>query len=404
MIGALLQLNAVQDQDIFLSGKNDDASRFNFIKQAYKLYHNFALEETNILPNETVDFGKIISIDIKPLGDFLFKTHFTFSLPSLTPESGTWAGWTNSIGHSIIEWYSLEINGNEICRDYGLFMEIWYELTNPQTTRNNQLIGKYIHTRSLKSNALSNTEYRVPLNFWFNKNIGASLPLVSLYSSKVRIIIQLNSFDNCIIYDGNTPPKKVNISEVSLTAQYIFVDDNLRKQMRDTLHTYIIEQVQASAPIYIGNTNLIKTRLDFNHPVKELFFILREIESEQNNDWFNFGVRNTSIGTRIDHLLQEAKLEIEGKDRTVYKNAVSLSLLNNSIYHSNISDKYIYTMQFCSDPEKWIPTGSLNFSSSTDISLSLKLTPGYSSHLHVFVKNYNWVVITEGFASLAYKS
>jgi hypothetical protein len=387
MLGAIIQIKNTGIQDTLLIGNPE----YNFIKQVYKQYINFAIEETRLLPNEMVNFGNLISIDIKNLGDFLYKLWFCFTLPRLVSTSGTYSGWTNSIGHTIIEHIDIEINYNRIDRVYGLFLEIWNEMTTHRGPAD-IVIGKYSNISSLTQNATNITNYKVPLRFWFTENIGSALPLLQLKNQSVKIWIKLRSFSECVVFDGITPPLNVTISNAYLLSQYIFIDDNERKKYIGQEHSFLIEQLQSTYQD-INQTSIYKCPLIFNHPVKEILFILRDTQSEVNNDWFNFSLRNTQVHTQVLPLLNCAKLVVDGKDRSEYKSSDELSIVNPSIYHSNVSDKFIYSMPFCSDPEKFFPTGSFNFSTITSSFLQLQTNNTTFSKIYVFARNYNWITI-----------
>jgi hypothetical protein len=393
MIGAIVQITTKNTQDTLLTGK----PVFNFIKQVYKQYDNFAIEELDILTNEPVDFGKKITFTIDKIGDLLHKMFFCFTLPQLNSTSGTYAAWTNSIGHALMDTIDIVINGERFDRKYGLFLEIWNELTTDRGP-NDKLIGKYTHTSMLQYNALQSSEYKVPLNFWFTEYIGSALPLYKLQNSSIQIEIQLNTFDRCIIYDGITPPLSAKISNTYLKTQYIFVDDTF-KTKSESSPRYLIEQLG-----YFKPSNISKADLLFNNPCKELIFVFREKESELNNDYFNFSIRNNAVFTTVQPILESAKLVLDTKDRNEYKSSYELSRLNNSIYHKG-TDKHIYSMPFCNEPEKWIPTGSLNFSAFTHVSLFSQLIPSFPpSHLYIFARNYNWIIIENGFARFTFQS
>lgn len=391
MLGAVFQLHSKGPQDSFLTGRPE----FNFIKQVYKQYENFAIEQTKILSNETVNFGNVVTFDIKKIGDFLYKTHFSFTLPKLVKRSGTFAGYTNSIGHAIIEYVDIEIGGTRVDRNYGVFMEIWNELTT-LASYSDTLIGKFAHTKLLKTNAVSDSEYKVPLQFWFNKNIGSSLPLLSLRSSSIKIILKLRPFSECIVYDGGIPPAPVNIKDCYLLSDYIFIDEVLKRNYIANEHLFLITQTQFNGDLHVGTGGVYKSNLAFNHPCSEIIFVLRETASEENNDYFNFSLRNFVINTEILPLLHSSKLILDGKDRTCILDQKTLGTLNTSKYHTNTTDKHIYTMPFCSDPEKSVPTGSLNFSTFTSAILYIKLMESIApSNCFIFARNYNIITIKE---------
>ncbi|NBP59376.1 hypothetical protein EBU71_23035 [bacterium] len=48
----------------------------------------------------------------------------------------------------------------------------------------------------------------VPLQFWFNRNIGLALPLISLQYSKVRIICAFRDFNELWVSSNGMEPGK----------------------------------------------------------------------------------------------------------------------------------------------------------------------------------------------------
>lgn len=403
--GATIQLVYAQSgiQDTFLTQK----PVFNFIKSSYKQYENFAIERINITPQDVVDFGKPITFQVKKIGQFLKKTYLAFTLPALTPSSGTYAGWTNSIGYAIIDYIDLKINGLKVDTMYGLFMRIWYDLSKDPGYKNasDNLTGTFQNLSSLKYNALTQSNYFVELDFWYSQNISLALPLISLtQNSFIEYIIYLNPFDKCIVYDGITPPNPVKIVDSYLATDQIFVNDRFARKFLGEKQLYIIKQHQFQFDNIIGNSKLLK--LYFNHPCNQLIFVLRETESEDNNDWFNFAIRTNGIVNQpVNPLLQNARLLLDSKPRNDFLNSNELSTLNSYTYYKNTINNYIYTMPFCNDPVVSIPNGSLNFSVISDAVLNLNLQPNAPScSVYVFTTNFNFLTIEKNFVKIEYDS
>lgn len=405
MPGAVFQLHLKGDQNLFLTGNPEH----NFIKQVYKRHVNFAIQKKTIEFKNQVDFGRRIDISIPREGDLLHKLYFQFSLPSLTKTSGVYAGWANSIGHVIIDTVELSIGGMVIDKHYGIFMEIWNELTRKSDFTNEHLMtGKYNHLDSLKFNAVSGSQYEVPLQFWFCNNIGSALPLLSLQFHPVKLSFQLRPFEECITYDGSTPPGDVSIKQASVLAEYIYLEDSERVKFIEKKHTYLISQVQSNLneSVKLNNGGLYKSVLNYNHPCSELLFVLSEESSQDNNDWFNFAQRNTDASVNTQSLLSSARLLIDGTERTHYLDEFTLRVTNNHRFHTNTPDNFIYTISFCDDPEKFYPTGSLNFSliDQAELQIQVKTNINSTIRLHSFVKNFNIINIERGMVSLAFSS
>jgi hypothetical protein len=404
MTGAIFQLNVKGPQDKFLTGKPEH----NFIKQVYKRHVNFSIQKTSIHFKNTVNFGKKIEVDIPRKGDFLHKLYFKFTLPPLVYTSGTYAGWTNSVGHALVDYVELSIGGHIIDKHYGLFLEIWNELTQKASLNSaeNLLVGKYHQLESLEFNALYESTYEVPLIFWFCNTLSSALPLLNLHFHPVKLIFNLRPFDECIVYDGITPPNSLNITSASLLAEYIFIEDSERLKYFEKESMYLINQVQS---LYGESINLVnghshKSILNFNHPCSDLMFVLREKDSDDNNDWFNFAKRVITPLTIVPPLITNSKFIVDGKERIEETDEYTLRLSNNFRFHGHAPHKHIYTMSFCNDPQKWFPTGSLNFSCIDQAELYLTMANSIASpvKLFVFARNFNIMYIKNGMIQIGY--
>jgi hypothetical protein len=397
--GAIQQLIYAKNgvQDTFLTGN----PQHNFIKQVYKRYDNFAVERINIQPTTVVDFGKPITFQVKKLGQFLKKVYFNMTLPKLIPSSGTYAGWTNQIGYAIIDYIDFKINGLKVDTIYGLWLMIWNELSGTPNDNSGYLTGSFDNTSSLKSNALTETNYFVDLTFWFSENIGSALPLLCLTQSNfIEFVLYLRPFEECIVYDGITPPNTVSITNSYLATDQIFVDDIFAKKFMGEKHTYIIKQHQYQYDSIFGQSKNLQ--LDFNHPCNQLVFVLRETESELNNDWFNFSLRNTTSNQPVTSLLIESRLLLDGKPRNDFLTSKELSSLNSYTYYNKTVENFIMTMPFCNNPINWIPSGSVNFSIISNAELQLNLSSNNSSSVHVFATNFNFLTIENSYVKIEF--
>jgi hypothetical protein len=401
MPGAIFQIRVRGKQDKMLTGNPD----INFIKQEYKSYVNYAEEYINLKPNEHADFGKQVSFDIKNIGDLVHKMFLCVELPNLTHETGTFLGWTNSLGHALIEYTELLIGNQVIDKQYGVFMEIWNELTSDPGIRSSKdsLIGKIANVTLLETNAEFPVSLRIPMNFYFCKNLASALPLISLQFHSVKVKVKLRKFSECIVYDGTSDPsKKYNILDMYLMTNYIYIEESQRKILKDTPHKFLITQTQTveATSLQKGGTSI---ELPFNHAVKELIFVGRELQSDENNDWFNFSVRSSLINRPIKCIISNGRVIFDNHDRNETMDFITMSLLNTGIYHSNASDKFINVMSFCSKPEDPQPSGSINFSAFTSSVLYIETSKEtVNARIIIFAINYNALHIKDGMSSLEF--
>jgi hypothetical protein len=388
-----VKTKGLQD-DYFISSGPDS---IHFFKQIYKKHVNFSVEPVKTVFNTAPVFGGKCSITLPNAGDLVNKMYLYVTLPPLVKTSGDFAGWTNSVGYAMIESIELTVNGLLVDKTTGLLMEIENELTKKRGEED-KLVGKYLHLPLLKTNAVTETKYIIPLNLWFNQQLSNSLPLISLYHSEVKITITFNTFDRCITYDGVTPPIPVNITEAYIVSDYIYLDDVERYQYKINSHAFLIQQNQYVLGESIGQSGVFISDLPFINPVYELLFVIREEESENNNDWFNYSRRNTIVNTKVHGMVKEAKLMLDNFERTDFLSEETLVTLNSSKYHTNTTDKHIYTMPFCDNPESYQPSGYINMSMFDTVRLVCNLKENIpASRAYIFAKNWNIVTISEGF-------
>lgn len=396
---SLVQLKIKGKQNEELSGNPE----ISFILKEYKRYLNYSTEQVKLYFNENVDFGKKITIEISRKADFLYKLYLCFSLPSLIPESGLYAAWTNSLGYAIIDYYELTIGDKVINREYGLFLEIWNELT-ARDRDYDPLVGKSSILEASLINAENDTDYCVPLKFWFCDNVGTALPIMSLMYDQIKLTIKLKSFEECVIYDGVNPPLPVKIYDSYLLTNYLYIDDTLRVKIRNQRKELLIEQLQIHSAS-LKDTNTFKIDLPFNHPIKELFWVFREQESIDNNDIFNFSQRNITPNAMINPIMKNCSFLIEGSEVQEMQNQNVYGLINTSNYHTNVSDKYIYIIPFSTFPEDQAqPSGSLNFSRIDTATLYGYLNLSADISITIFAKNYNWLIVDKGLSLIKYQS
>lgn len=202
---------------------------------------------------------------------------------SFTP---AWA-WVRSLGHALINDYYLEIGGTQIDKQYGDWLNIWYELTNPvgQIRGYNKMIGNVPQMTSLtnqQNNAPNqNQQYvlNVPLQFFHCRHDGLGLPLIALQYHEVRITFDINTLNNLVITNfanGSQPiwASTPTVSYASLWVDYIYLDQEERKRFAQATHEYLIEQVQFPSAETVTSTS-IRSRLTFNHPCKFIVWNLQ---------------------------------------------------------------------------------------------------------------------------------
>jgi hypothetical protein len=162
-----------------------------------------------------------------------------------------------------------------------------------------------------------------------------------------------------------------------LWGDYVYLDVEERRRFVSSTHEYLIEQVQYTAPIAIApGATSASLQLEFNHPVRELFWYVQRDDMARYHEYFNYSsVGVSEVGDRLD-MLQDAVLQFDGFDRFQKRDAGYFRLVQPWQHHTVIpEDFYMYSYSFAIRPEDSQPCGSFNASRIDSIILQLNLNP-----------------------------
>jgi hypothetical protein len=403
------------EQDKYLIGN----PQFTFFKGAYRRHTHFALDPVFVpFIGETKDaFGRKLYVDIPKSGDLLHRMYLVLDIeiPNQVDISSV-----NLFGYSFIDHVDIIIDGQLIDRHYSDWLMLYLELM--QDKRKELATGLMTGIHSLGNNKKT---LFLPLRFWFNNDIGLSLPLISLQYSTVRIEVQLNQKSIPSTYVSNLSNTANSITNTNLSlnrmqmlCEYIHLDKDERVLFSSKQLEYLITQVQSSLnnPIQLYTSSMPNEKyedlthrfdLRFNHPIKSIFWGIKDnrvdlssvdlTESIYDNTtgilYYNYW-RN---GNWLREQMKECNLVMNGKDVTEplepqyfrfvqdYQHHLNSSLLN--VYNLNRSNnnapnyrsnKYpigmgFYNYNFAFNPTETQPSGSVNFSKLEQAQLKMKL-------------------------------
>ena len=303
MAGGLMQLVAYGAQDVYLTGN----PQITFWKVTYRRHSNFAMEAIEQTFNGQADFGRRVQCTISRNGDLAYRTYLQVTLPEISSTDAAYARWLDYPGEQMVNMVEVEVGGQRIDRQYGDWMHIWNQLTltAEQEAGYNKMVGQttaltYITDPSFAEidgpcdsnaprqvcaprKALPETTLYVPLQFWFCRNPGLALPLIALQYHEVKINVELKPLDECLwavdALSGDDFAKasaayNKSLVAASLYVDYIFLDTDERRRFAQNPHEYLIEQLQFTGDESVGSSSN-KIKLNFNHPCKELVWVVQ---------------------------------------------------------------------------------------------------------------------------------
>jgi hypothetical protein len=398
MPGSTIQLQAAYNRNTFSTQDSYILSqdpRANFFEYAYMKYTNFASEIIKIPTNEKLTWGKKTHAVIPRAGHLLSNLYLSLELPALDITSGEWTGWSDTLGYSIFKKLELEIGGIIVETLEPEFMDIYDELARgKENMGGNKMILKSDTYVATQRNGIRAQTLMIPLPFFFSRQYNLSLPIVSLTNPDIRIHMEFKQFDQCVHYDGATPPTFVDIIDANVYGEYYYLDESILDTFEQKTHNFVIDSVMYNGIESISpglGTHI--SRLRFNHLVRELAFVLVDSRSVENNDHFNYSRYSDSHA-----LLKSANMYMVNSAR--FENDLPEVYLRTVFpfrQHTVVPNKHIYIIPFCLDAESNQPTGALNFSRLDNVSLHLKMESGNPEvFLHTFAVYHNFITIANG--------
>ena len=316
MTGALLQLAALGNQDIFFTGN----PQMSYFKSVFKRHSNFSMENIYIpfegSPKLNYDTPITIYAKIPYYGELLKSINFEFEIPEIdinlkTPKTPNIPfRWVNNLGTSIINKVRVFIGSELIETIEGEYIDIYHNvnLTKEQNKIFNQMTGNIPSLFNPYFDSDSNIpitpkrKISVPLPLWFSRYDGVEIPLISLGKIPIKLEIELKSIKQLyhIGVEQTVPKKRIfyrtpnTVSEKiswlylrpSIAANYIYLSDEEAKLLKTFEHKYLIDKV--SCKEFIGNINEKTIELELFSPTKEIYIVPRRDDAISNNQHSNY--------------------------------------------------------------------------------------------------------------------
>jgi hypothetical protein len=453
-----MQLVAYGAQDIYLTGN----PQITFFKVIYRRHTNFSMESIEQTFNGSADWGKKVTCTISRNADLIHRVYLRTVIPAVTVESNKKFRWLNWLGHILIKNVEVEIGGQRIDKHYGDWLHIWNELTQSAGHQLGyaNMVGNTPQLTSLVTGPATVPEevLYIPLEFWFCRNPGLALPLIALQYHEVKINLEFNDIKSAYWaagVSGSTDLTAITpgpLGSTSLFVDYIYLDTDERRRFAQVSHEYLIEQLQFTGDESTSSVNN-KIKLNFNHPVKELIWVVQPdanvADGTTGKQWFNYtdsidktltstgiwgsnvplvnpgdnfagsmpgvaagGANNVFIPVSFEdgkNPVEKAKLQLNGHDRFSERDGRYFNLVQPYQHHENVPSAGINVYSFGLKPEEHQPSGTCNMSRIDNAVLQLTLTgasiaSNTSCKVRVYAVNYNVLRIMSGMGGLAYSN
>lgn len=354
MPGGLMQLTAFGAQNVLING-NPSMSYFT---KLYKRTTNFAMEHFRLEPRNITDTGlpqagtRTFRFKVANYADLLHDCYLCLTLPDIwspltMPETAPIGvpyefKWIKNIGFNIIRELAINFNGTTMVTMPGEWVKILSYLQDDVSKRPviDQMVGntpdmydpgnslgrtnQYPHAiavgNTIPAPSIRGRQLQIPLPFWFCKEIGQALPLISMRLTEVEFVVTLNNmYDLFTINDVTTSPYTTRVVGIPgdtnlgiqqflsyptrtgtpinsslknwnmdpyIEANYIFLTDTERAYVAANERTFLINQVR-----YVRNEKqygLNSALIPMYNLCTRVVALFQRVDRALVNDWDNY--------------------------------------------------------------------------------------------------------------------
>jgi hypothetical protein len=382
-----LRLAATGVQDQWLTGE----PQFSYFLMNFKRHSKFAFDFVESQFNGDIDFGNTLTCKIpNDKGDLVRNMTLKVTLTDPNPTENV---WSTSIMSHLIEHAELFIGGQPIEKITGEYIYMHQQLYNTNDDTDQTLYFLNGH-----GNFLSYTgtyTYFLDLPFYFYRNPSLAIPTCALTKQLVEVRVKLRPLSE-LIYYGAPDNISASIEKFSIDTEFVYLTPEETGFLMSRPMDYIITQVQlAQFKMKAGETKK-SVMLNFQHPVKELFFVSQSEEAVRDNDpnYYNTIV-NAELRFNNEVVFNRNGLFL------VYEQALKHHV--NAPSAANIAKFGMYS--FSLKPEMPHPTGQVNMSRISHKLFTIEINPINpvdDNNTRIYAVNYNVLRIESGLAGLKF--
>lgn len=273
MAGGVIQLIIYGSQDMYLTAN----PQITYFKVVYRRHTNFSIEPHELQVQTNPNFGQISSVELFRLGDLITKIYLRVVISGVNLNNNEKFAWIRRLGHAIIKNIEINIGGYTVDKQCGTWLDIWYELARQGYHERGyaHMIGDVPIMTEYNSKSKPEYTLLIPLKFWFNQFYGLALPIIGIRYHRIEFKLEYEKIEKLIIKnDKFNNLNQIKILNTSYIIDYIYLDVIERNYFATIPHEYLIEQVQFHGED-VRNDMIEKYYLHYNHPIKELYWIMR---------------------------------------------------------------------------------------------------------------------------------
>jgi hypothetical protein len=323
--------------------------------------------------------------------------------------------WIEYFAFFMIDKLTIEIGDKELETISGEHLYLDYLLKRNKYNNNifNKLIGNISILTNYNRQETPSYKLIIPLDLNFTRNYFNSIPLVALNYHDCKIVLKLADISKITKTDYTLPlSNKIEITGISLLADFIYLDNDERERFCTGNLFYLIEQSRQFKFQNIKESSL-EIKLPLANPCKELYFYVKKksdiTANNKHNYYYSKKINNETI---YYSPYKSANIKLNGYDKILKKDYKYFNYIQPYQYHNGDIPLGLGLYSFSLYPDKYQPSGFCNFSNIKIGTLLLELDDTFFSsvessdevQLFIFSKNYNFLLIQNGMASILYSN
>lgn len=254
----------------------------------------------------------------------------------------------------------------------------------------------------------SNVNIRIPLKFYFCKDVALSIPMINLLYTKAIIKFKTRKIEDLLIYDEKALIIKKPKIKCSATIQYIYLEEEERKRISQSKMEFLIEKFRYCGIYKYNKTNLIDnkiiTKLQISDPTKYILWrikIIYENNMQNNYTWNINGYLDENYNPQ--KITESIKIYFNGSSREQGESEL-FNLINPHMRCVGSLDEDEYMYIFALYPLLYQPSGSANMTNIEDVIIEHKFNTFFLSELDKKGLNFEIEYWALGYNVLRYMS
>lgn len=320
--------------------------------------------------------------------------------------------WVEEIGHAIIDYIEIRIGNQVMDKHTGDWMIAFNKLFLPgqHLDNYNKMIGNVPELTIYDDSAKNSYKLIIPFQFWFCRNTGLSIPLISLKYHDVMFTVKLKDLSKlCYVDDeslsipGIQSKYNLNLISTNLYVDYVYLDNEERRRFASSTHEYLIETVQYNEINNI-NGNWINTHLNFTNPTKFIVWFIQPESYRSNPNGNNKCEWNRYSTVKSTHVrLNTCNRTDPTMDPIFFDTVQSTQYFNSAV-------DGLYNYSFALNPREHQPSSSINLSRIDDLGIHAKFNSDFmeklksmncNAYMGIYTMSYNILRFMSGMAGLA---